>query len=176
MSLLHPTITDKDRGPTPGVPGAIGLIEDGDWHWFSIRDDRDGQIKRAVVVPDGTYSLLVALGGKLLTVPPSDLEVSAVRYHLKPGPLPNVPPVGLANEIDRGEVGELYHDSTAWSRISLGRCVTSSWFDTFDAKIVVRAGSTDPTEAHAVGIDYRVDGGSMNRDALILKFLRQRDD
>jgi len=162
MSTVHPTVTDKDRGPNAIGPGeTLGMIEDGEWHWFSIRD-LDGEVKRAIVVPDGTYLVEVACGGPIIEVGPTNIEVNLVRYHFD-----------SAGNIDQGEVGQKYHDSTAWSEISTSRRVKDRWFGTFIGKMVVDAASTSTVEAHAVGVDYRVQGGAYKRDSLILKFLRQ---
>lgn len=168
MSELHPTITDKDRG----TDGLIGLIEDGDYHWLSIFDERDGLVKRAVIVPDGTYIVEGMVGGKILSLGPTDPDFVLVRYHFK-STIAN--PTGQNGEFDQGEVGEKYHDVTGGGAVPVSRRV-GRWFGPIGGKIVVRAGSTSPTEAHAVGVDYRVDGGRYARDTLILKFLRQRDE
>lgn len=105
MSELHPTITDKDRG----TDGLIGLIEDGDYHWLSIFDERDGLVKRAVIVPDGTYIVEGMVGGKILSLGPTDPDFVLVRYHFK-STIAN--PTGQNGEFDQGEVGEKYHDVT----------------------------------------------------------------
>jgi hypothetical protein len=156
MSDLHPTVTDK-RPP-------IGLIEDGEWHWYSILD-RDGLAKRAVIVPDGTYEVVVANAGRIIEPGPNDIELHVVRYHFDDR--------GLLTEYAEGD---RYHDSTAWATISTNRRNTDRWFDVFPAKVVVKAGSELPTEAHGVGVCYRVDGGRYEREGLILKFLRLLDE
>lgn len=164
----HITISDKDRGPNGVGPGqALGLIEDGEWHWYSIRD-LDGKVKRCVVVPDGTYDVKVAQHGNILTLGPTDIEFHLTRYHFDGKGALN------GNIVD-GEEGERFHDSTAWDSIATSRRVKNEWFGTGGGKVVVKAGSTEPTEAHGVGVCYRVDGGSYNRDGLILKFIRLAD-
>lgn len=175
MSDLHPTFTDKDRGPDGSIRegNTIGLIEDGDYHWFSILDKRDGAVKRAVIVPDGVYLVEFTVGGKILADGPTDIDAVLVRYHFKDGILQ---PTGKDGEFEDGEVGEQFHDVTGGGPIQTNRRV-GRWFGTYGGnKIVVRAGSSSSTEAHAVGLDYRVDGGRYARDTLILKFVRQRDE
>lgn len=127
-----------------------GMQEDGEWDDFSIKG-LDGDIRPDILLPDGTYICIVALHGQILEEPESDLEVRGQRY-------PSL-------------------DSTGWSVIPLkNRVDPGVWFGTFTFKIVIQAGSTVSSIAERVGIDYRVRGGALKIEHVILKFLRQADD
>jgi len=137
---LHPTCTDKGRPVT--------LVGNGTWYPFTIKDE--GKVVKSLKPPPGTYLVHVALLGKILTKPTSNLEVRGERYPI--------------DEADNG---------TGWTSISLHHLTTTTWFGTFTYKVVI---AKDGKTSTATGIHYRYKGGKIECSQRILKFLRQRDD
>lgn len=147
---VHPTISDKEREP-------IGLIEDGEWHWFSIAL-ADGRIVRSVTIGDadglvaGKYYLQYQLKGQTITLPQSQINTRIRRY-----PIPEP-------DDDNG---------TAWDSIDPYRQIDNEWFGARGGKIELRESGD---YSRAVGIDYRVLGGKLMRKHIVLKFIRLRDE
>lgn len=138
------TISDKDRAP-------IGLIEDGEPHWFSI-EDKDGRVKRFVRPPeDGRYLVQVQVRGWVLERGGSDIEVGIIR-----GPY----------DADDG--------GTAWTKIDVkGYASGDVWFDTFHA--IVDINPVGSGYSDAIGVDYIVKGGRLHRKHIVIKFEKLGD-
>lgn len=129
----------------------VGMTENGEWNPFSIKD-RDGKIKWSVK-PDepGVYILQYQLLGRIITKPTTRLELRIQRYPIDPA--------------DGG---------TAWDYIDLDKTVKPSvWFGTRSGKVEILAAGDYST---SVGIDYRVSGGRIERNQIVLKFIRQEDN